>query len=524
MGTATTAAHLAVLAEESLEHRGDHDSLVFEERTWRSAELHDRACRVAGGLHQLGVRAGDRVAVVMANCTEVSVTYNAVWRAGAAVTPVVVLATATELRHVLADSSATTVVTTGDQLDKVLEAATGLPTVRHVVVAEPGTAAGSTIAGEPAAGAGVDVVDFDQLERGDDPGIVSRDEADLAALMYTGGTTGRAKGVELSHRNLWFCGRSAHEASYVPGLTRGLSSLPMSHAFGMIVTVTSMHAPDPSLAVLMRWFDPARWVALVEEYQVERSALVPAMAQFLLAEPLESADLSNLRYLTIGAAPLARETAQELERRLPNAEVLEGYGCTESGGVITANPPGKRKIGTVGMPIPGYEVRIVDEQGEQVPAGEAGEIAVRAEGVMRGYWNAPDATATALRDGWLYTGDIGRLDDENYLTIVDRKKDIIIRNGFNVYPRDVEDVLVEHPAVAMAGVVGRPDDRVGEEVIAFVSLHQGESVSAEELTEFARSRLAASKYPREIHVLDSLPLTSVAKLDRKELRRRVHEE
>jgi long-chain acyl-CoA synthetase len=182
------------------------------------------------------------------------------------------------------------------------------------------------------------------------------------------------------------------------------------------------------------------------------------------------------------------------------------------------NPPGASRPGSVGLPIPGYQVAIRDDSDADVPAGTDGEICVHADGVMAGYWNSPAETVATLRGGWLHTGDIGRLDTDGYLYVLDRKKDLIIRGGFNVFPRDVEDVLLQHPAVAMAGVVSRPDERLGEEVVAFVSLRPGIQASAEEITEFARGRLAAHKYPRELNILTSVPLTSVGKLDRKALR------
>jgi long-chain acyl-CoA synthetase len=254
---------------------------------------------------------------------------------------------------------------------------------------------------------------------------------------------------------------------------------------------------------------------------VQSGAVVPSMLQMLLTQPLEDYDLSSLRYLVCGAAPLPPEVARELERRLPGLEVREGYGCTESGAVISSTPAGQRRLGSVGRPLPGYEVRIFDEQDREVPLGERGEICCRAPGVMLGYWNAPGTTAETLRGGWLHTGDIGRMDEDGYLWVVDRKKDLIIRGGFNVFPRDVEEALVSHPAVAMAGVVGRPDTAHGEEVVAFVSLRPGASAAAEELIDFARARLSAYKYPREVHLIDDLPLTPVSKVDRKALRRRL---
>jgi long-chain acyl-CoA synthetase len=504
--------NLAVLAEAAFRRLGDYESLVFEGRAYRSGELFDRASRVSAGLMKLGVSAGERVVVLMANCPEVGVTYTASWRAGAVVTPVVFLVSPPELQHILADSGAVAVVTTPELLATVTAAAAGAPRLRHVIVA------GGAPASLPEHVRGVD---FAELESAPAGGIVAVGDDDLAALMYTGGTTGRAKGVMLSHRNLYYCSRSAHEASQAEGITRTLTPLPLSHAYGMIVTLVGFHATEPALGVLQRWFDPAEFLALAQQHRIERTALVPAMIQMLLAQPLEDADLSSLRYVNCGAAPLAAETREQWERRVPGSEILEGYGCTESGAVISVNPPGAGRPGSVGLPIPGYQVAVRDDDDASVPAGSEGEICVRADGVMAGYWNSPEETAAALRGGWLHTGDIGRIDADGYLYVVDRKKDLILRGGFNVFPRDVEDVLLQHPAVAMAGVVGRPDERLGEEVVAFVSLLPGSEATPAEITEFARGRLAAHKYPREVTILDAVPLTSVGKLDRKALRSRV---
>jgi long-chain acyl-CoA synthetase len=367
-------------------------------------------------------------------------------------------------------------------------------------------------------------VDFAELESAPAGGIIPVSDDDLAALMYTGGTTGRAKGVMLSHRNLYYCSESSHEASRTEEISAALTPLPLSHAYGMIVTLVGFHATEPALGVLQRWFDPAGFLALAQQYRIQRTALVPAMIQMLLAQPLEDFDLSPLRYVNSGAAPLAAETREQWERRVPGSEILEGYGCTESGAVISVNPPGASRPGSVGRPIPGYQVSIRDNDDADVPAGADGEICVRSDGVMAGYWNSPDETSAALRGGWLHTGDIGHFDADGYLYVVDRKKDLIIRGGFNVFPRDVEDVLLEHPAVAMAGVVGRPHERLGEEIVAFVSLRPGSEATPAEITEFARGRLAAHKYPREVNILDAVPLTSVGKLDRKALRRRAADE
>jgi long-chain acyl-CoA synthetase len=290
-----------------------------------------------------------------------------------------------------------------------------------------------------------------------------------------------------------------------------------------MVSVTGLHAVEPTQSVLMRWFDPAGFVALVEEHRVQQSALVPSMIGMLLGQPLEEHDLSCLERLSSGGAPLAPELAVELERRLPGLQVKEGYGCTETSALISAQPVDDRRLGSVGKPVLGVEVRITGPDGSDLPPGADGEICVRGSVLMQGYWNAgraggDAATAEAVRDGWLHTGDVGHLDDDGYLYVVDRLKDLIIRNGFNVYPRDVEDVLLAHPEVAAAAVVGRPDPKVGEEVVAFVQLAPGATATPADLVAHAKLHVSAAKYPREVRVVDAIPLTSVMKTDRKRLR------
>ncbi len=492
--TSTAPATLGRRAEALLERFGGERESVLFEGTWHtSGELAARSRRAARGLVGLGVRPGDRVVVLMANCPEVGLTYNALWRAGAVPTPVLFLVSEQELRHVVQDSGAVVVVTTPEFLPKVQAAAPGVP---HVVVGAGGSAT------------------FAELEAHDELPLVDRDVADLAALLYTGGTTGRAKGVALTHASLDAAGAAGMAAAYRAGRTVSLLPLPLAHVYGLMVSVAGLHAVEPGRAVLMRWFDPAGFLRLVEEHGVQMSACVPSMLQALLAQPLEEHDLSSLERISSGGAPLAPDVARELERRIPSLEVREGYGCTESSALISTQPE-QRRLGSVGKPVAGVEVRI---DGAAAP-GDDGEICVRGPVLMTGYWNDPAATAEAVRDGWLHTGDIGRLDTDGYLWVVDRLKDLVIRNGFNVYPRDVEDVLLAHPDVTAAAVVGRPDPRVGEEVVAFVSLSA--PVSESDLIAWCKERLSAAKYPREVRVVDAIPLTSVFKTDRKAVRRLV---
>ncbi len=506
--TAVAAKNLARLNQEAFERRGDYPALFFEGRWHGTRELFERSSRLAGGLTELGIEPGERVVVCMANCPEVTVSYQALWRAGAVVTPAMFLLATEDLRHLIGHSEASAVITTPEFVDKVRDAVDGLDCVRHVISTDS----------EPS---GAGVLALGALEESDPVGIVPRDDDDLAVLLYTGGTTGRAKGVMISHASLNFTGHAVQKAAHVDGVTRHLMTLPLAHAYGILITISGLHAPERPATVLMRWFDPRGFLTLVQEQKVHSAPLVPSMIQMLLAQPVEEFDLSSLCYFGSGAAPLPPEVVQEVARRLPWVSIRQGYGLSETAALVSTNPAGREKAGSVGLPIPGAEVRILDDAGRALPAGQPGEICVRSPAVMQGYWRSPEATADAIREGWLHTGDIGYLDEEGYLFIVDRKKDVIIRGGFNVYPRDVEDALLEHPAVVAAGVVGRRDADRGEEVVAFVELSTPGAVSAQELIEWARTRIGGYKYPREVHIVEALPLTAVGKLDRKALRGRL---
>ncbi|MGH3233837.1 MAG: AMP-binding protein, partial [Streptosporangiaceae bacterium] len=318
--------NLARQAELALERQGDYDSLCYE-GTWHSSgQLADRAARLATGLADLGVRPGDRLLVLMANCPEVLITYTAAWRAGAVVTPLIFLVSEDELRHALVDSGAVGIVTTVEFLPKVSAAVKGdgevggAPGVRFVLV--PG--ANAT---EPAV-PGVPVLDFDAVASAAPGSIVGRSGADLAALLYTGGTTGRSKGVPLTHAGLYWCGSAAHEMSVRANVITSVLPLPLAHAYGLLVVCGGMHRTDEAKTILMRWFDPAGWMKLTVEHRVQGSALVPSMIQMLLTQPLEEADLSELTAISSGAAPLAEEVRREFEARVPTATVYEGYGCT----------------------------------------------------------------------------------------------------------------------------------------------------------------------------------------------------
>jgi long-chain acyl-CoA synthetase len=494
--------NLALLAERSQERHGEYDALHFEGRWLTSTEIHDRSLRVAGGLRRIGVVPGDRVIVLMMNTPEVFITYRAIWRAGAVATPVIFLQTEAELRHILTSSGARAVVVSAELLALLTASAEDLD-VRPIVVGEADLPPGA--------------VAYTDLEQADPLPLTPRTDADLAALLYTGGTTGRAKGVMLSHRGLWESAKGIDDVARTATSTRSLLPLPLSHAYGLIVSLAAMHSDRRLVSVLQRWFEPRAWLELVQEHRIETSPVVPAMLQMLLAEPYQDFDLDSLESFGSGGAPLLPALKARVEQEF-GVTVLEGYGCTESSAVIAAESLEECREQSVGKPLPHAEVAILDPEGTSLPAGQEGEICVRGPGVMLGYWNEPELTAETVVDGWLHTGDLGRLDEDGYLYVLDRAKDLIIRGGFNVFPRDVEDALLAHPDVTGAAVVGRPDEKSGEEVVAVVSLAEGAETGTEELTAFARERLARYKYPREVIVVDAVPVTSVGKVDRKAVR------
>jgi long-chain acyl-CoA synthetase len=498
--------NVASLADDAFARNGDYPSLWFEGRWYTSGEMHAATAAAAAGLRDLGVRPGDRVVVTMLNCPEVGITYNAAWRAGAAVVPVLFLLTAEELAHILRDAEAAAVVTTPELLPKVQEAVAQAASVRHVICV------GGT--GDMAAPG---VVDFASLTAASPlPAPHDAAPSDVAVILYTSGTTGRPKGVLLSHHNLVSMAGNAHAATDLGDGNVGLAALPLSHSYGISATLGSSFTKGT--AAMLRWFDAGESLRLIEEFRVTVTAFVPTMMVYLLDHPdAATRDASSLRWVISGGAALPVEVQREFEARF-GCTVLQGYGLSESSAQCAINRKEAPRLGSVGTPVPGVEVRIVDDDGNDVAPGELGEIVMRGPNVMLGYRNMPQETAEVLRDGWLHSGDVGRMDADGYLYVVERKKDLIIRGGFNILPRDVEEVLHEHPAVANAAVIGVPDRRMGEQVRAYVALKSGATATPEELMAFCRERLAAFKTPSSVELLPALPLNAIGKVLKRQLR------
>jgi long-chain acyl-CoA synthetase len=352
---------------------------------------------------------------------------------------------------------------------------------------------------------------FTMLERADD---------DLAVILYTSGTTGKPKGVALSHANLASNARAAASISELDRTQWNLAVLPLSHSYGL--TVMNAGHILGTKGVLLRWFNPELVLDTIQKYRVQSMSGVPTMWIYLLNYPdAASFDTSSMRIWGSGAAPLPVEIVEPFEKKF-GGRLLEGYGLTEASPVVSAHRySGVRKLGSVGQPIPGVEVKIFDDDDRDVPAGDVGEVCVRGPNVMLGYYGLPDETAKTLRNGWLHTGDMGRLDEDGFLYIVERKKDLIIRGGFNVYPREVEEVLYAHPQIAEAAVVGMRDPIMGEDVLAYVVRRAGAALTEDAVIAFCQERLAKFKCPKRVSFLDALPKSPIGKILRKELRARV---
>ena len=497
--------NLAVLAEQNVERFGEYGAYHWQGRWHTNLDGLREAKRFANALVSLGVEPGDRVAVMVPNCKEVFFAYGGTLEVGAVVVPVVFLLAPDEIRHILADCEPKLLITSPLFLDKAREAVAGLPSPPRLVVI-----------GEPVP---EDTLSWASLveDASDEFRIVDRADDDVAVIMYTGGTTGTPKGVVLSHENIRWNAATVTDAIQLEHGTMALLALPLAHLFGMLAaTVGQIFG---ARGVILEWFTPDGVLEAIQKHRVEYMPLVPTMMTLLLQQPnLDEFDASSLKTMFVSAAPVPIELAEAFEKRF-DCEVFEGYGQTEAAPAIAIMRPGlAKKAGSTGPPLPGVELRIEDDDHHPLPTGETGEIVARSPGIMLGYHNLPDVTADTLRHGWLHTGDMGHVDEDGYLFVTDRKKDLIIRGGFNVYPRDIEDLLIEHPAVGEVAVVGKPDERMGEEVVAFVVAAPGQEASEEELLEFAASRLAKYKRPKEIRFVPMLPKSPIGKVLRRELR------
>src|SRR6202453_557430 len=484
--TATTRAHAGRVAV-----RVDNAAMTYR-------ALDEASARVAGLLHERGLRPGDRVGIMMPNVAEVPVVYYGVLRAGGVVVPMNPLLKGREVAYYLSDSGARLIFAWHGFADQA-QAGAGQAEAELIVVDGDG---------------------FPDLLASVTPDfqVADADDEDTAEILYTSGTTGHPKGAELTHANLI----SNAEVSRADIVRAGpddviFGGLPMFHVFGQTVALNVAVAAGACLTLLPR-FDAAHALRIIADHQVTVFEGVPTMYVALLHQPDRADyDTSALRECISGGAALPVEVLRGFEEAF-GVPVLEGYGLSETSPVASFNHPGReRKPGSIGTPIRDVQMRLGDGEDNQVPTGEVGEIVISGPNVMKGYWQRPEATAEALAGGWFHTGDLARVDEDGYFYIVDRKKDLIIRGGYNIYPREIEEVLYEHPAVAEAAVIGLPHSSLGEEVGAAVSLKPGASATPTELRDYVKGQVAAYKYPRHVWILDELPKGGTGKIQKRDI-------
>ncbi|GIE97316.1 long-chain-fatty-acid--CoA ligase [Paractinoplanes rishiriensis] len=507
--------NLSVLLEDSARNYPERAAVVLGGQRLTYAQVEAAANQVAGLLVERGIRPGDKVALSCPNLPYFPIAYYGILKAGAVVVPLNVLLKGREIAYHLSDSEARAYLCFQGtpELPMGTEGWSGFgetPGCEHFFLITADPAAASPIEGAETLGTAL---------AGRSPVFepVLLPETDPAVILYTSGTTGQAKGAELSHANLILNALTCNRLfGSKPGTDTHLLVLPLFHSFGSTVNMNAGFATASTLVLLPR-FDAAAAVKLLESENVTFFAGVPTMYWGLLNALTDEVDVariaSNMRIAVSGGSSLPVEIIREVKERF-GVTILEGYGLSETSPVATfSDPDSDPRPGSIGIPVWGVELKLIDESWNTVEGtDEIGEIAIRGHNIMRGYYNRAEATAEVMRDGWFRSGDLARRDKDGFYYIVDRAKDMIIRGGFNVYPREIEEVLITHEAVSLAAVIGVPHPSHGEEIKAFVILKEGASVTGDELIAWGREQMAAYKYPRIVSIVDALPMTATGKL------------
>ncbi len=498
--------NLITLADENLKSFGEYPFLIFENEIFTNRQMLQYSNRLANGLENIGVKKGDNVVVMLPNCPEVLMSYQGILRRGAVIVPLIPLMNERELAHILGNCEAAAMIATSDIFIKNEPMFRTMESLKYIIIVDHDVPAGtlsfrSLINDHPEAST---------------PSPVG--EEDLAVILYTAGTTSTPKGVMLTHKNLHSNAVNASLAHGTRSTDITLIALPLSHSFG----ITSMNKAYKygNLHVLMRKFQVDEAFKLIEKHKVTDFPGVPAMFIAMLNSPeAGSHDLSSLKSCLSGAAPFPVANLIAFQKKF-NCTVFEAYGLSEASPAVSTNYCNRpTKPGSIGQPIPEVEVRIVDDHDQDVLQGDVGELLVKGPNVSAGYYKLSEETAKTFRNGWLRTGDMARMDEDGYLYIVERKKDLIIRGGFNIYPRDIEEILYQHPAIKEAVAIGIPDPVMGEEVKVYVVLKEGMTAVAEEILHYCQSQLAKYKWPKFIELAESLPRNPMGKILRKDLRK-----
>jgi long-chain acyl-CoA synthetase len=500
--------NLAHLIEKDADIYPDYPGIVFEGEKITYRELNTKAGQIASALKNMGVTKGDRVGLQLPNCPEFIMTYFGILKTGATVVPVNVMLKEQEITHILVDSGAKILFTWKGFLSEVLPAVDKIKDFRNVVIT--GNAGGE--------GRGIP---FESMLDGEIPVARAVDvipEEDLAVIFYTSGTTGKPKGAMLSHYNMVsnaFATAETYKYSHEDTI---ISAMPMFHAAGQTNVMTAAFSQGASVVLLPR-FAPEKVFEALTAQNATVFIGVPTMYFQILYHPESDrfAD-NNLRLCLVGAASMPEKIFTEFGEKF-KVVISEGYGLSEAAPVVSHNPvDGMKKPRSIGIPIPGVEMKIFDDEDRELPEGQIGELVVSGPNVMKGYLNSPKESSEALRGGWLHTGDMAYRDEDGYFFIVDRKKEMILTGGFNIYPREVEEVLFTHEKVAEAAVVGIPDMEKGEIAKAFIVLKEGQTAVPEEIMEFCRTRMAAYKAPRQAEFIKALPRNAAGKVLKRVLR------
>jgi long-chain acyl-CoA synthetase len=521
------AVSLQGVLKKTAEEHPEKTAITYFEGEITYGELDALSDQFAAALASLGVKQGDRVAIFLPNVPQFVIAYFGILKTGAVLTAISPLHREREVEYQLSDSEAETIIAL-DSLYAIVANVWQKTTLKNAIVTSIGEYASKTAILTSESEQKPNVHSFQELLKENvdakPPKVSINPKEDLAALQYTGGTTGTAKAAMLTHMNLvsntfmfaaWIKGEVAKETF--------LTALPLFHIYGM---TTSMNVPILLAAkmVLLPRFDPLTALESIQRHRVTVFCGVPTMYAVLLANPeLDRFDLASIRVCISGASPLPPQVQKKF-MKTTGGFLAEGYGLTEASPVTHCNPVDRTmktvKVGSIGLPLPDTDARIFDiKTGEKaLELGETGELAVKGPQVMRGYWKKPEETANALRDGWLYTGDIGKMDENGYFYITDRKKDLIKYKDYSVYPREIEDVIYEHPAVKLCAVVGKPDRMAGEVPKAFIVLKDGAKATETEIMEFVKDKIASYKAIREIEFRKDLPLSGAGKVLRRALR------
>jgi long-chain acyl-CoA synthetase len=512
-------ASVTDLITRAAQNYGDQTSLTFYHKSWSFKEVFGTSEQFANCLHGEGFRKGDRLAVMLPNTPHYIFSLFGTTRLGGIVAQVNPMYVEREIEYLLNDSGAETMIVL-DALYPRVKAVQGGTSLKKVIVVSLGQQEVQLQDGD------ILFEDFMNKHSSKAPAVEINPAEDVAVLQYTGGTTGVSKGVMLTHRNIVSNLEQTYDFMFkaledTPASPKVMNILPMFHIYGL-TCVTFMGFRAGFNQIILPRFDVQEVLDTVKREKPYQFSGVPTMYIGLNSHPkLEEYGFNDIKYYNSGGAAMPVEQLHLFERRT-GANLCEGYGLSEASPVTHFNPPFQtRNVGSIGIPLPSTEVRVINETEagvEEVPVGEIGELIIKGPQIMKGYWNKPEETQKTLRDGWLFTGDLGRMDKDGYFYIVDRKKDMIIASGYNVYPREIEEVLYQHSNVQEVSVVGVPDEYRGETVKAFVTVKQGSEVTEEELLEHSRKYLAAYKVPRFIEFRDQLPKSAVGKLLKRELR------